>query len=63
MSTITDIHWAWYDQGIKAERARIIALLATDEAFNAVYYDEMGADGALGDLIDLITRGVPNAHA
>ena len=55
--------WAWFDQGAKTERARIIALLATDEAFNAVYYDEMGADGALGDIINLITQGVPNAHA
>ena len=52
----TDRQWDWFDQGVKTERARIIALLTTNEAFDAVYYDEMGADGALGDLIDLITR-------
>ena len=54
MSTVRQ--WAWFDRGAMTERARIIALLQTDEAFDAVYYDEMGADGALGDLIALITR-------
>jgi hypothetical protein len=59
----TDLQWAWYDQGVKAERARIIALLQTDEAFDIVYYDEMGADGACGDLIALINREEPNANS
>jgi hypothetical protein len=52
----TDRQWAWFDQGAQTERARIIALLQTDEAFDAVYYDELGADGAIGDLITLINR-------
>jgi len=59
----TDRQWAWFDQGVKNERARIIALLQTDEAFDAVYNVEMGADGALGDLIALITRKEPNADS
>jgi hypothetical protein len=38
------------------ERKRIIAVLQSEEAFEAVYYNEMGADGALGDLIALIEK-------
>lgn len=40
--------------GAENEQYRIIEILQTDKAFDAVYYDEMGADGALGDLIALI---------
>ena len=40
--------------GAEVEQQRIIEVLQTDKAFEAVYYDEMGADGALGDLINLI---------
>jgi hypothetical protein len=36
------------------ERERIINLLGTDEAFDAVFYDEDGADGALALLIKMI---------
>ena len=42
--------------GQDIERKRIIAVLQSDEAFDAVYYNEMGADGALGDLIALIQK-------
>lgn len=52
----TKRQWAWFDAGVMQERSRIIALLQTDEAFDAVYNVEMGADGALADIIHLITR-------
>jgi hypothetical protein len=47
---------AGYEAGAGVERRRVIEVLQTDKAFDAVYYDEMGADGALGDLITLITK-------
>lgn len=62
-----DLQWAWYDQGvaqgIAQERARILALLQTDEAFDAIYYDEMGAQGAVDDLSALINREEPDADS
>lgn len=40
--------------GIDQERQRVIDVLASDTAFDAVYYGDGGADEALGYLIKLI---------
>ena len=54
---LAEIALGAYGRGVEAERERIIEVLRSDKAFDAVYYGDGGADEALAGLIALI-RGV-----